>query len=58
MNDETPKDNKRRDFLLHAVKCDELAAQTDDARIKEQWSRLAAKWKEMAMKIEPVHQDG
>jgi len=43
---------RRRDFLLRAVKCQESADEADDPRIKEMWSNLAAKWREMALKAQ------
>ena len=51
MSDETPMDKKRREFLLRAVKCEEMAAQADDARLKERWSSLAATWREKVLKV-------
>jgi hypothetical protein len=42
----------RRGYLLHAVKCQEKADEADDPRIKEMWSNLAARWREMALKAQ------
>ena len=44
---------RRKGFLVHAARCEEMAGQADDPRLKEMWSMLASKWIQMAKKIAP-----
>jgi hypothetical protein len=45
--------SRRKGFLIHAAKCEEMATRADDPRLKQMWSMLASKWIQMATKIAP-----